>query len=209
MLSPCLTPLCSLNLLLSVCRWITDVASWYRCFMISKYALLTPWFLRAWKIGSNLMLSKAFSQFPNAKPQWDVVLMCFFLGLVDNMEMVNHWEACSEASLFSGLVKSAVSVASGCMKTLCKWWGANWLTCRSLCLTCHPSCTARLSLHFSHAFGTWWSWRHLLKSWVRMLTMAALPSYRTPLDNALIYLDNFYVSTHRLDIFMYLDKCRQ
>ena len=23
------------------------------------------------------------------KPQWDVVLMCFFLELVDNMEMVN------------------------------------------------------------------------------------------------------------------------
>ena len=30
-LSPCLTPLCGLNFLLSVCRWITDVASWYRC----------------------------------------------------------------------------------------------------------------------------------------------------------------------------------
>ena len=36
MLSPCLTPLCSLNFLLSVCRWITDVASWYRCFMILR-----------------------------------------------------------------------------------------------------------------------------------------------------------------------------
>ena len=37
MLSPCLTPLCSLNFLLSVCRQITDVASWYRCFIISRY----------------------------------------------------------------------------------------------------------------------------------------------------------------------------
>ena len=35
-LSPCLTPLCSLNFLLSVCRWITDVPSWYRYFIILR-----------------------------------------------------------------------------------------------------------------------------------------------------------------------------
>ena len=30
-------------------------------------------------------------------------------------------------------LESTVSIARGCVDMLCKWWGANWLACSSLC----------------------------------------------------------------------------
>ena len=43
-----------------------------------------------------------------------------------------------------------------------------------------PFLCSKIITAFCHAFGTWQSWRHLLKSRVRRLTMASLPSCRTP-----------------------------
>ena len=53
----------------------------------------------------NLNAIKSFLTVHKCKVQWDIVFMYFFLELVDNMEMFNCWEACSEVSLFSRLVE--------------------------------------------------------------------------------------------------------
>ena len=45
-----------------------------------------------------------------------------------------------------GNLEFAVSIARGCVIPLCKWWGANWLACSSLCLMCCPSYAAKQSL---------------------------------------------------------------
>ena len=108
----------------------------------------------------------------------------FFLELVDDMEMVSHWEAWSEASLFLRLVEV--------------WWSQQYLLQEdvwkqfvndgeqtdfpAVLYVWHVALLMQQNIMvFCHAFGTWHSWRHLLKSQVRRLTMASPPSCRTPL----------------------------
>ena len=105
--------------------------------------------------------------------QWAVVLMCFFLELVDNTEMVDHWEACFEDSLFSRLVE-----VSSPQYALQEDVWKHFVNDREQ--TDWPSCTATSSLHCAMLLELGRVEGHLLKSWVRRLTMASPSSCITP-----------------------------
>ena len=70
-----------------------------------EVSLVNSMVLESMEDWHKLNAIKSFLIVHKCKTQWDVLLMCFFLELVDNMEMVNCLEACSEASLFSRLVE--------------------------------------------------------------------------------------------------------
>ena len=55
-----------------------------------KVSLVNSMVLKSMEDWLKLDAVKSFPIVHKCKAQWDVVLMCFFLELVDNMEMVNH-----------------------------------------------------------------------------------------------------------------------